>query len=62
MNNEPLTQLLESLKTDVINAIQAKGKNATSQTEGQITIITDGNKAKMQLPGYLEILEKGRGP
>ena len=60
MNNH-LPQLLQSLKTDVLNSLQAKGKT-TNQTAAQIIITTDGNKATMQLPGYLEILEKGRGP
>jgi len=62
MNNESITQLLELLKTDIINSMQAKGKYATGQTAAQMAIVNDGNKAQLQLPFYLQELEKGRGP
>ena len=61
MNNE-LTTLLDSLKTDIIHSLQAKGKMATGQTAQQITIVNDGDKAQLQLPGYLQVLETGRAP
>jgi len=62
VNNDQLTILLESLKTDVINAMQAKGKYATGQTGAAITIISDDDMAQLQLPGYMQELETGRGP
>lgn len=62
MSHEPLSQLLESLKTDVINSMQAKGRYATGQTANHITIVTDGNKAQLQVPAYMQALETGRGP
>jgi len=62
MNTNQLTQLLESLKTDVINAMQAKGKYATGQTGAAITIVADSDTAQLQLPGYILELETGRGP
>jgi len=57
-----LTDFLESLKTDVIHSLQANGKMATGQSAQQITIVNDGDKAQLQLPGYLHILETGRAP
>ena len=62
MNHEPITAFLESLKTDVINSLQAKGKIATGQTANQITIEDNANQAQLQLPGYMQVLETGRAP
>ena|SRR5258708_6012429 len=62
MTNDHLTIFLESLKTDVIRSMQAKGKYATGQTAQQITIEGDGDKAQLQLPGYMQALETGRTP
>ncbi len=62
MTNELINQFLESLKTDVINSMQAKSKMATGQTAQQITIETDADKAQLILPGYLQVLETGRAP
>jgi hypothetical protein len=62
MTNDHLTTFLESLKTDVINSMQANGKYATGQTAGQITIEGDGDKMQLQLPAYMQTLENGRAP
>jgi len=62
MNQPHLTTFLQSLKTDILNSLQSKGKNATGQAAQQIQIITDGDKAQLQIPGYLQILETGRKP
>ena len=62
MNNDQLINLLELLKTDVINSMQANGKNATGQTAKKLTIVKDGNGVQLQLPGYMQLLETGRGP
>jgi hypothetical protein len=62
MTNDDLTTFLESLKTDLINSLQANGKMATGQTAQQITITSDGDGAQLQLPGYIQLLETGRGP
>jgi len=62
MTNDALTNFLESLKTDVINSLQANGKMATGQTAEQITVISDGDSAQLQLPAYIQLLETGRGP
>lgn len=61
-NATDLTPFLESLKTDIINSMQAKGKMATGQTAQQITVTTGSDSARLNLPGYLQILETGRGP
>lgn len=62
MNNELLATFLESLKADIIHSLQAKGKYATGQTAQQITIEGDGDKAQLQLPAYIQVLETGRAP
>lgn len=62
MPNDALTTLLESLKTDVINSLQANGKMATGQTVQQITVTSDDDGAQLQLPAYIQLLETGRGP
>lgn len=61
MTND-LTALLESLKADIIHAMQAKGRYATGQTSQQITITSDGNGSQLNLPAYIEALETGRRP
>ena len=62
MCHDQLIQMLELLKTDVINSLQASGKNASGQTAKQITIVKDGESVQLQLPGYVKLLETGRGP
>jgi len=62
MNNEPLTLLLENLKTDLINSLQANGSSATGQTAKQLVITNGGNSLQLALPGYMQLLETGRGP
>ncbi|HWD89906.1 MAG TPA: hypothetical protein VG367_17360 [Mucilaginibacter sp.] len=62
MTNELLNQFLESLKTDIINSLQANGKVATGRTAQQIAITNDGNTAQLQIPAHIQLLETGRGP
>jgi hypothetical protein len=62
MNNDQLIQLLELLKTDVINSMQANGKDVSGQTAMQLTIVESDNGVELQLPGYMQLLETGRGP
>ena len=62
MNNTQLIQLLELLKTDIINSLQAAGSNASGQTAKQLTITQQDNTVQLELPGYMELLETGRGP
>jgi hypothetical protein len=62
MNNDQLIQFLELLKTDVINSMQANGKNTTGQTAKQFIITGNGGNVQLQLPGYMQLLETGRGP
>jgi hypothetical protein len=62
MINDHLTTFLDSLKTDIINSMQAKGKYASGQTAQQITIEDDDDKMQLQIPAYIQILETGRAP
>lgn len=57
-----LQDILSSLKTDIINSLQAKGVGNLSKTATEITISTGTNKAQLQIPGYLHIVETGCGP
>jgi hypothetical protein len=63
--NSPLRGIggfLELLKTDIIHSLQANGKMATGQTAQQITVISDDDSARLEVPGYIQLLESGRGP
>jgi hypothetical protein len=62
MMDQQLIQFLELIKADVINAMQARGIDATHQTAKQLSITTDGNTLQLALPGYMQLLETGRGP
>jgi len=57
-----LGDLLDLLKTDVINSLQAAGSNATGQTGKQLTITRQDHTLRLELPGYMQLLESGRGP
>jgi hypothetical protein len=57
-----LVGFLELLKTDLINSLQAGGRDATGQTAKQLVIVEDGNTIKLQLPAYMQLLETGRQP
>ena len=57
-----LQSFLQSLKTDLISSLQARGKNVSSQTVNQLVIAEDGDVLTLQIPGYLQLLETGRGP
>jgi hypothetical protein len=62
MNQDLLLSLLESLKTDVINSLQAAGSDTTGQTAKQITVVQQDGSIQLQLPGYMQLLESGRKP
>jgi hypothetical protein len=62
MNNDQIIQFLETLQTDVMNSLQAAGSNATGQTAKMITIVQNGDSVQLQLSGYMQLLETGRGP
>jgi len=62
MMDQQLIQFLELIKADVINAMQAHGSDATGQTAKQFSITVDGNTLQLALPGYMQLLETGRGP
>ncbi len=61
MNNPQLTLFLDSIRSDLINSLQSKG-SVSAQTISQMTVTTQGDKAQLQIPGFLQILESGRGP
>ncbi|MGZ3874927.1 MAG: hypothetical protein ACXVJD_18545 [Mucilaginibacter sp.] len=61
MNNQ-LTLFLEELKTDLIHSMQANGSAPGAQTLSQLNVVTEGDKAQLQIPGFIAALENGRGP
>jgi hypothetical protein len=55
MNNNPviddkIIQFFETLKTDVINSMQAKRTDGNGQTAKQILITRDGGKTQLDCP------------
>jgi len=58
MNQPEITQFLESIKTDLINSLQAKNITNTQS----ITITGDDQTQQLQIPSYLQIVETGRKP
>ena len=42
--------------------MQAAGVNTTDQTSKSLTIVTGDNSFQLQMPGYMKLLETGRGP
>jgi hypothetical protein len=62
MTNDKLTIFLESIRTDIINSMQASGKYATGSTAKQLTIVDNGENVQLQMPPYLQALETGRKP
>jgi len=61
MIDQLITDLLNNIKTDLINSLQSKGITGT-QTIAQIKITTSDDQQQLQIPGYLQIVETGRGP
>ena len=61
MTNHQLTLFLESIRSDLINSLQSKG-SVSQITISRITITAEGNKAQLQIPGFLQMLETCRGP
>jgi hypothetical protein len=61
ITDQPITDLLNGLKTDVINSLQVKGIIGT-QTINQIQVTANGDQQQLTIPGYLLVREAGRGP
>jgi hypothetical protein len=62
MNHEPLTTFLQNLKTDLLNSLQANGKQASGQSDAQMVITADDEGGRLEIPGYMQLLETGRAP
>jgi len=62
MTNQQLIQFLELLKTDLLNSMQARGIDASGQIGRQFAITIHGSAARLEIPGYMQLLEIGRGP
>ena len=62
MDPNQIEQLLESLRTDIINSLQAAGSDATGETARSLTIVQQDAGFQLQMPAYMQLLETGRGP
>ena len=62
MINQHLVTFLDALKADLINSMQSKGIDSTGQTIKQIMVKATDKNVQLEIPGVLQILEKGRGP
>jgi hypothetical protein len=62
METDELVQLLEALRTDIINSLQAAGSGNTGQTAKSLTVVQQADGFQLQMPGYMQLLETGRGP
>jgi hypothetical protein len=62
MMDQHLIQFLELIKTDLVNAMQAYGVDTMGQTAKQLSITTYNNTLQLSIPGYMQLLETGRGP
>jgi len=62
MDTTQLIPLLEALRTDIINSLQAAGSDASGQTAKSLTIVQETDGLQLQLPGYIQLLETGRAP
>ena len=57
-----LNNILNNIKIDVINSLQANGQYATGQTISQLETITDGDSGQILAPFWIWALEYGRKP
>jgi hypothetical protein len=62
MTNDQLMPFLDSLRTDIINSLQAAGSDSAGQTAKSLTIVKLQDGFSLQMPGYMQLLETGRAP
>jgi hypothetical protein len=62
ITNDQLSQFLEILRIDLINSLQANNVDATGQTAKELITVMDNNSVRLLVPGYMQLLETGRGP
>lgn len=62
-NPQPiLTDLINNIKTDVINSMQSKGRYATGETVAALETVVNDDTGQLLAPAYIDALELGRGP
>ncbi|MDR3551215.1 MAG: hypothetical protein P4L31_07420 [Candidatus Babeliales bacterium] len=57
-----LNNIINAIKTDVINSMQAHGQYATGQSINQLETIVDGESGQLLAPFWIWALEFGRKP
>ena len=62
MTTDQLTLFLESLRTDIINSLQAAGSDSAGQAAKSLIIVRGDDGFRLQIPGYMQLLETGRRP
>ncbi len=58
----PIADLLNTLRTDVINSLQANNRNATGKTIANLEIVTTETSGQLLAPWWIDALEVGRKP
>lgn len=61
-NNQILSDLIEAIKTDVINSMQAKGRNATGETIAALESVLTPDNGQLLASWWIDALEVGRKP
>lgn len=57
-----LTDIMNNIRTDVINSMQAHGQYATGDVIKQLETIVDGDTGQLTAPFWIWVLEFGRKP
>ena len=57
-----LNDLVTNIYNDIILSLEANGRKATGKTAEALQVVQNGFKVELEAPGYIDILETGRGP
>ena len=57
-----LNDELQTLRQDIVSAVEQSGKSATGRTVSGIQVVASGKQAQLEVPSHLFTLETGRGP
>jgi len=59
---EILNQLVNDIRTDIVTSMKQAGRFASGNTIDKMVIVPSDHKVQLVAPGYVDILERGRGP
>lgn len=61
-NQQIISTALTNIRTDIINSLQANGRNATGETIAALEIALREDGGQLLAPWWIDALEKGRKP